>query len=72
MTRPRTVQLDVPTGWSAEQARAVLDFLEEVHAALWAVYQGPVLDLVEKEIALERALDVAGGRPAEPPDEPAT
>jgi hypothetical protein len=38
--------LPIPKHWSPHQALAVLDFLEELHQALWEAYQEPLLDIL--------------------------
>ena len=38
--------LPIPKHWSPHQALAVLDFLEELHQALWEAYQEPFLDIL--------------------------
>jgi len=38
--------LPIPKHWSPHQVLAVLDFLEEVHRAIWEAYQEPLLDIL--------------------------
>lgn len=38
--------LPIPNHWSPHQALAILDFLEELHRAIWEAYQEPLLDIL--------------------------
>jgi hypothetical protein len=57
MTRTHTVEIPIPSTWSADQAVAVLDVLEELHAAIWDLYEGPVVDLIEQQQRRETSPD---------------
>jgi hypothetical protein len=50
----------LPTDWTAEQAFAVVDLLDELREHLWAKYQGPLLDAYREQYATQAAQDDTG------------
>lgn len=49
MTAPK-----LPTDWSAQQAFAVLDFLDELYRAIWDHYEDGIVEII---VAQQRAPD---------------
>ncbi len=54
------IELPIPEHWSAEQAAAVHEFLEQLLAAVWSVHGENIVRLYEAELLRhdERCLDV--------------
>lgn len=63
--RNQAPRLNVPDGWSAEQALAVLDFLEDLHAAIWQHYEDPIA----AALLLEPTSTDQAQTPSDKPDE---
>lgn len=53
----RFTTVPIPTDWSGKEAKAVLDFLEEVCQAIWYVYEQSI---TEAQIQQDLLDDVAG------------
>ncbi len=47
----------IPENWSAEQALLVLDLLEELHKAVWDVYEEPLGPILRKQHEEERIIE---------------
>jgi uncharacterized protein YktA (UPF0223 family) len=39
----------IPRNWTGEQAKAVLDFLDEIASAIWDVHEKALFEEIEKE-----------------------
>ena len=47
---------DIPEHWSAEQALAVCDLLEDLHHTIWDQYEKGLIELILSQIQQEHAL----------------
>jgi uncharacterized protein YktA (UPF0223 family) len=39
------MKVEIPEIWSAEQANAVLEFLDKIESAIWLAYEKKLIDL---------------------------
>jgi len=44
--RPQVITLTIPATWTAEQALAVFDLLDDLRDRIWAHYELPLRDLI--------------------------
>ncbi len=52
-------KVQIPSDWTGEQAKAIVDLLDEISTAVWDTHESAILDVIKrKESLLERA---AGG-----------
>ena len=63
MTPPRTVTIQVPisTDCHPSQVMAFLDFIEDLHHALWDAYEKPLLNLIGQEIKKDEPTALQNG-----------
>ena len=45
----RFENVSIPTDWTGEQARAVVDFLEEICHAIWLIHERPIIEVYERQ-----------------------
>jgi hypothetical protein len=59
MSKPiRFSNVSIPPEWTGEQAKAVIDFLEEICLTIWDVHERDILEAThQRESMLERPAD---------------
>ena len=53
----RPITVEIPVTWTAEQALAVWEMLDQLREKIWARYSGQLQDLLADEVCLAWALD---------------
>ena len=51
MSSPKTMHIAVPIDWSPQQAKAVVDILEELGGIIWELYEDEITEHTEREQA---------------------
>jgi hypothetical protein len=59
--RPWATHVLIPTLWTPEQARAVVELLDELREAVESLYAQQIQDLVREEQSHSDAADLAAG-----------
>lgn len=51
MPRRKFVNISIPTTWTSQQALDVIDFLEEIYQAIWALHEESIMEAhIEKDL----------------------
>ncbi len=45
-----TVQIEIPTYWTPEQAAAVFDLIDEIREKIWAVHALHIQDEIQRQL----------------------
>jgi hypothetical protein len=45
-----TIQIDIPTYWTPEQATAVFELIEEIRDRIWAAYGPAIQEEIQRQI----------------------
>ena len=61
---PATISFAIQADWTAEQARAVVELLDELREKIWGHYQLQLFDLIREQ---RQPLSVTGGDSDDPP-----